>query len=288
MKTLKNHFMRILIASIFQSFCFFILIFSFSCTSRSGQELEWVQLFNGKDLKDWQIKIRHYPLHENYGNTFRVEDGILKIRYDEYENFDNKFGHIFYKQPFSYYLVAAEYRFVGEQAPGGPGWAYRNNGLMLHGQDPATMSIDQDFPQSIEVQLLGGNGVDARSTANLCTPGTSVIIDNKFLEAHCTNSRSLTYHGDQWVRVEVLVLGDSVIQHFVNGEQVMSYIKPQKGETEGGELIRSGTISLQGESHPTDFRKIEIVDLERYRNDPKKLKEAIQILTADKRIALQD
>lgn len=263
-----------------------LFFLSFAC-SQPSSEIEWVQLFNGKDLDDWQIKIRNHPLNENYGNTFRVEDGLLKVRYDQYENFEDKFGHIFYKQPFSHYLLGAEYRFIGEQVKGGPGWAFRNNGLMLHGQDPATMTIDQDFPQSIEVQLLGGNGTDPRSTANLCTPNTSVVLDNKFLESHCANSDSKTFHGDQWVRVEVLVLGDSIFQHFVNGEPVMSYEKPQRGEQEGGELLSSGTISLQGESHPTDFRKIEIVNLEKLADDPEKLQVAVQQLLKDKRVAAQ-
>lgn len=268
-----------------------LLLFFFGCSQRPSSELEseleWEQLFNGKDLEDWQIKIRNHPLNENYGNVFRVEDGLLKVRYDQYENFGEQYGHLFYKQPFSHYLIGAEYRFVGEQVEGGPDWAIRNNGLMLHGQDPATMTIDQEFPQSIEVQLLGGNGTDPRSTANLCTPGTSVVLNDEFLESHCANSNSKTFHGDQWVRVEVLVLGDSVFQHFVNGEPVMSYVHPQRGEEKGGELLESGTISLQSESHPTDFRKIEIVNLEEFADNPEELQNAVQQLLKDKRVAAQ-
>lgn len=161
---------------------------------------------------------------------------------------------------------------------------------MLHGQDPATMRKDQDFPNSIEVQFLGGNGKDNRSTANCCTPGTDIVINGKLVKNHCTNSKSQTYHGDQWVRVEVLVLGDSVMEHFVNGESVMRYERPQtdpaKGATEGT-LIKGGTISLQSESHPVDFRKVEIVNLEKYANDPAKLQSAVQKLMAEKRVAKQ-
>ena len=58
------------------------------------------------------------------------------MRYDKWTGFNGEFGHIFYKEPFSYYLLAAEYRFVGEQVPGGPAWAIRNNGLMLHMPEP--------------------------------------------------------------------------------------------------------------------------------------------------------
>ena len=99
---------------------------------RDADRKEWIQLFNGKNLDGWTPKITGYPLGENYADTFRVENGVLKVSYDQYAQFDGKFGHLFYsKDKYSYYLLAAEYRFVGDQVPGGPGWAIRNNGLML-------------------------------------------------------------------------------------------------------------------------------------------------------------
>jgi len=263
-------------------------LISSECSAQKN--IKWKQLFNGKDLNDWQIKIRHHNLNDNFGNTFQVNDGNIQVRYDQYSKFDEQFGHLFYKQPYSSYLIGVEYRFVGDQVNEGPGWAYRNSGIMIHGQDPATMTVDQDFPNSIEVQLLGGNGKDERSTANLCTPGTQYVKDGKIIKQHCTNSSSKTYHGDQWVRSEVLVLGDSLIVHYVNGEEVMRYNKPQldpiKGSEEG-ELLKSGSISLQSESHPVDFRKVEIIDLEKYADKPKKLEKVIAKLMAQKRVALQ-
>lgn len=149
-------------------------------------EGEWIQLFNGKDLTGWTPKIKGYELGDNFRNTFRVEDGILKVSYDQYDKFDNRFGHLFYKEPFSNYVLRLEYRFTGEQCEGGPGWAIRNSGAMLHGEAPQTMGKDQDFPVSIEVQLLGGNGSQERSTANLCTPGTNVVMNGKLITQHCT------------------------------------------------------------------------------------------------------
>jgi len=232
---------------------------------------EWIPLFNGKDLDGWTPKIRGYALGENWGDTFRVEGGVLKVAYDKYEKYDEKFGHLFYKEPFSHYRIRAEYRFVGQQVPGGPGWAIRNNGLMLHGQAPETMAKDQSFPVSIEVQLLGGNGKDPRSTANLCTPGTNVVLDGKLHTPHCTNSKSKTIHGDAWVTVEVEVRGSKSIKHFIDGELVMSYEQPQydpkdkdaqKLIQEGKPLlIEQGSISIQAESAPTEFRKIELLKL---------------------------
>ena len=267
---------------------FSLALSSLGCGAKklSDKPLEWVPLFNGKNLENWQVKLTGHELNKNHGNTFRVEDGLLKVRYDKYDDgFKEQFGHLFYGKPFSSYLVGVEYRFVGEQAANNPGsWAYRNSGIMVHGQDPATMKKDQDFPNSIEVQLLGGNGTDERPTANLCTPGTQFVQDGEVIRRHCTNSASPTFHGDQWVRVEVLVLGDSIITHYVNGEKVMGYQKPQ---TDAGELLGSGTVSLQSESHPIDFRKIEIVNLDRYENNPQALQRNVEKLLSQKRVAAQ-
>jgi hypothetical protein len=251
--------------------------------------VKWKQLFNGKDLKNWQVKIRKHDLNDNFGNTFRVEDGNIEVRYDQYANkFDSQYGHLFFNKPYSHYLIGVEYRFVGDQVKDGPGWAYRNSGVMVHGQDPTTMTKDQEFPNSIEVQLLGGAGNGERSTANLCTPGTQFVLNGKVIKAHCIESKSKTFNGEQWVRVEVLVLGDSLIVHYVNGEEVLRYERPQLDPVGGaaeGTLIKSGSISLQSESHPVDFRKVEIIDLEKYAKDPAKLKKVVEMLMSEKRVA---
>jgi hypothetical protein len=236
-----------------------------------ADEAQWIQLFNGKDLDGWKVKITGYELNDNHGNTFRVEDGVLKVSFDQYEKFDGKFGHIFYHQPFSNYLLRVEYRFVGEQCPGGPGWAFRNSGIMIHGQSPESMRKDQNFPVSIEVQLLGGGGSGDRPTANLCTPGTHIVIDGKLVTRHCNSSSSKTYHGDQWVTVEVEVHGNKLIKHVIDGKTVMEYTEPQLDEKDadaaklikdGDKMLHGGSISLQAESHPVEFRKVELRKLE--------------------------
>ncbi|MEH6406536.1 MAG: DUF1080 domain-containing protein [Leeuwenhoekiella sp.] len=249
-----------------------------SCASDPSPE--WQQLFNGKDLNDWQVKIREHPAGENFDSTFRVVNGNIENNYDQYsDEFKERYGHLFYKKPFSYYLLGVEYRFKGEQIKDGPGWAYRNNGIMIHGQDPETMALDQDFPNSIEVQLLGGDGTGERTTANVCTPGTQYERNGEIVTVHCATSSSQTYDGDQWVRVDVLALGDSLIVHYVNGNEVLRYEKPQLDPVNGaveGKLLTGGTISLQSESAPTQFRKIEIIDLEKYKDDPKKMQQIVE------------
>lgn len=248
-----------------------LAVCGFSNNVSASRKVEWQALFNGEDLTGWTPKIRGYRLGEDPLKTFRVEDGLLTVSYENYDAFDNRFGHLFYAEPFSNYRLRVEYRFVGEQCPGGPSWAVRNSGIMIHCQPPETMAVDQNFPVSIEVQLLGGTGEGERPTANLCTPGTHVVMNGQLVRRHCINSKSKTYHGDQWVTVEVEVHGAGKIRHFVNGELVLEYERPQLDEDDPDarrllelgypRILSRGYISLQSESHPVQFRKVEIADL---------------------------
>lgn len=258
------------VQSIVSVLCIAITGLLCGCTAEKSRPANdgWVSLFNGKDLSGWRIKITGYELDHNYKDTFRVEDGILKVSYDQYERFNGEFGHLFYDQPFSHYRLRIEYRFVGDQVAGGPGWAFRNSGAMLHSQSPQSMGKDQQFPVSIESQFLGGNGKDERSTANVCTPGTHIVMNGKLVTDHCITSSSKTFHGDQWVTMEAEVHGNSLIRHIVNGETVFELENPQldPGDADAKKLIKDGNlmldkgyIALQAESHPIEFRKVEIL-----------------------------
>ncbi len=246
-----------MIKNIIPKYSFLIgcILLHFCSLDAQKKKNEWIQLFNGEDLSGWTVKIRGHEAGINHNDTFSVKNGKICVSYEKYDSFDETFGHLFYKAPFSHYLFRAEYRFLGDQASGGPAWAFRNSGVMIHGQTPETMTEDQDFPNSIEVQLLGGKGEGKRTTGNLCTPGTDVIMDGKLLKRHCLSSTSETYHGDQWVTVEIEVRGSKSIKHIINGETVMAYTRPQLDD---GTLLESGTISLQSESHPVEFRKVEL------------------------------
>jgi hypothetical protein len=232
---------------------------------------EWTPLFNGQNLDGWIPKFAGHELGTNYLDTFQVEDGLLKVSYEHYEKFDGEFGHLIYKEPFSRYILRVEYRFVGEQTTGGPSWGYRNSGVMLHGQPPESMAVDQNFPVSIEAQFLGGDGTGERPTANLCTPGMNVVIGGELVTRHCTNSSSDTFHGDRWVLVEIEVRGGGVIRHIIDGRTVMEYEQPQLDPSDADAqplikdtslIVRKGYISLQAESHPLEFRRVEIKILE--------------------------
>lgn len=256
---------------------FALLIVLIACagcktTKTSSDGGKWISLFNGKDLNDWFVKIQHHEVGDNFGNTFRIEDSMIRVKYDQYGDFNDQFGHLYYKVPFSYYHLKMEYRFVGELQKGAPDYTLRNSGIMYHSQDPRTMPKEQDWPISIEMQFLGGLGDGKpRSTGNMCSPGTHIVYQGKLDTRHCINSTSKTYDGDQWVRAELIVLGDSLITHIINGDTVMQYSKPQIGGPvvnrydpaikQDGKILNSGFIALQSEGQPVDFRRIQLLDL---------------------------
>jgi len=228
----------------------------------------WVSLFNGVDLDSWNVKIKGHPLGDNWNNTFIVVDSAIRVNYKSYTRFESSFGHIFYKNPYSNYKLKLKYRFIGEQIIGGENWALKNSGVMIHSQSPESMELNQDFPVSLEVQLLGGlNKGEERSTGNLCTPGTHVEMDNTLVTAHCIDSNSDTYYDEKWVELEVVVWNDSIISHFINGKKVIEYTKPVIGSEYNTLLnkdlhpLNNGFISLQSESHPVEFKNIMLLEL---------------------------
>jgi hypothetical protein len=246
---------------------------------------EWTSLFNGKDLKGWDIKITGHPMNENYNETFRVENDMIRIMYDKYTEFNNSFGHMYYQKPYSYYKLRYDYRFTGDQLKGGATWNVRNSGIMLHSQSALSNNLNQTFPVSIELQLLGGLGKGPRTTANVCTPGTAVELNGKTNYTHCINSVSKTYDGDQWIHGEAIVMGDESMTFIINGDTVLTFQKPQVGggfiskangekewDSNGitdkqiwlsreGSTLKEGYIALQAESHPIDFKNIELLNL---------------------------
>lgn len=266
----------------------FILLFLFySCKveKNSNSIEEWVSLFNGKDLNGWNIKIANHSLNDNFNNTFQVQDSMIRVVYDEYEDFDDKYGHMYYKTPYSYYKLRFDYRFLEEQTSGGENWNVRNSGVMIHSQSAKSNALEQHFPVSLEIQLLGGLNKGVRTTANLCTPGTAVYFNGKLDYTHCITSESKTYNGDQWVHIEAIILGNESILHIVENDTVLKYTRPEidssflskdyKGKDwdnfgvtnkeiwldKAGKPIGEGYIALQAESHPIDFKNIELLDL---------------------------
>lgn len=257
-----------------------ILLMATACGSQStdtnppATDGEWISLFNGKNLDGWTPKFKGFPAGENYKNTFRVEDGLLTVSYDQWDGFeDSRFGHLFTNKSYSDYRLRVEYRFVGEQIAKSPNykWAFRNNGVMLHSPPAEYMDLEQEFPISAESQLLGGNGTDPRPTGNFCSPSTDMMQNGKLVTKHCIKSNSKTFHGDQWVWFEVEVHANGNVKHFINGELVFEYdellIDPKdkwgaKWLAEGNPMkITKGHFSLQAETHPTQFRRIEIQQL---------------------------
>jgi 3-keto-disaccharide hydrolase len=243
---------------------------AYSAETAPAADDGWIQLFNGKDLTGWTPKIVGHTAGDNFADTFRVKDGMIVVSYDGYDGqFNNRFGHLFYDQPFSNYILRLEYRMVGEQCPGGPEWAFANSGIMLHGQTPESMGKDQFFPVSIEFQLLAGK---RGPTGNACSPGTNIVLDGKLYPTHCTNVATQTIPIGEWATAEVEVHGDRLIRQKINGQTVIEYNGTQLDEKDpdakkllaagADKKLTGGTISLQSESHGVQFRNIRLKPLD--------------------------
>ncbi|HSK11633.1 MAG TPA: DUF1080 domain-containing protein [Phnomibacter sp.] len=258
--------------------CGLALVCCLGCGSNDQQSSEttdtdWIPLFNGTDINDWIVKIHHHETGDNYGNTFRVADSMIQVRYDQYDSFNNRFGHLFYKEPFSHYKLRFEYRFTGEWREDAPSYTILNSGVMFHAQDPHTILKEQDWPISVEFQLLAGlpDG-KPRPTGNMCSPGTDVVFEGKVDDRHCINSTSKTYLPGQWVKAELIVRGDSLITHIIEGDTVLRYTKPTIGGgvvnrydtmmKVDGKPLTVGYIALQSEGQPIDFRNIQLKKLQ--------------------------
>ncbi|WP_297337152.1 DUF1080 domain-containing protein [Algoriphagus sp.] len=236
------------------------------------QETNWIQLFNGQNLEGWIPKIHHHETGENYAQTFRVKDGIIEVNYEDYDAFEERYGHLFFEKPFSNFHLKWEYRFTEQWLEDAPIYTYRNSGIMFHSQAPETILKEQDWPISVEYQMLAEeNAGQSRPTGNMCSPGTDVVFDGQIDERHCINSTSPTFQWDEWVKAELIVYGDSIVHHLVNGDTVLTYSKPQIGGGVAnrynpaikvdGTPLKSGYIGLQSEGQGVLFREIRIREL---------------------------
>lgn len=250
----------------------FIFSLLFACAHQPPTKNDWHTLFNGKNLDDWTVKIHHHEVGDNVADTFRVENGLLRVSYDQYDTFDKQFGHLYFNSPYTNFHLKLDYRFYGEFMHDAPHYAQRNSGVMYYSQAPETILEEQDWPISVEMQFLAGlDDGKARPTGNMCSPGTDIEYRGAVYTDHCLMSSSPTMPVDEWVSAELIVQNGNVT-HIINGEIVLQYANP----TMGGAFIRgydpsvwtqgkpltSGYIALQSEGHPIEFKNIEIKELE--------------------------
>ena len=245
------------------------LVMAAPASAKPGQ---WQRIFDGRTLKGWTPKITGAPAGENLGNSFAVADHAIRVTYDGWTRFDGRFGHLAYNRPVGAFRLRFQYRFFGKTLPDVEDWQHSNSGAMLLAQSPWSMARDQKFPVSLEAQLLGAERPEPSPTANLCTPGTNVVIDGKLVTEHCILSTSPVMANNQWIRAEFEMTKDGRVTHFINGKPVFHYSDPQYDPTDadakpliaaaGGALaIKGGYIYLQSEGHPVEFRNIELMEL---------------------------
>ncbi len=243
-------------------------------SAHAAEEGKWVKLFNGKDLAGWTPKITGHPLGENTHNTFRVEDGVLKVSYDGYDKFGKQYGHLYTNIAYSKYIFRCEYRFEGKMMADAPNYVNLNSGVMIHSQSPQSLRFDQEFPSSIEFQFLADEGKGERATGNMCSPGTHIEMGGKVITQHIVKSTAPTFKPDEWVKIEIEVRGNDEVIHRVNGVEVLRYQKPQLDPANhispatdlldaGAPLQLSyGHIALQAEGQGVWFKNIELKSLE--------------------------
>jgi hypothetical protein len=242
-----------------------------SQTPAPAEGPEWHSLFNGHDLSGWTIKIAKHPLNENYRDTFRVEDGVIKVAYDKYGKFDEQFGHLYSNLAYSRYILRLEYKITGKAVPDSPPWAKLNSGVMIHSQSPLSLELDQAWPASMEFQFLAMGSAAGKQTGNVCTPGTNLEMGGKLITDHIIDSTAKMPAVDEWVGVEVEVHGNDEVIHRVNGVEVLRYQHPQLDPNEdsarklmaaGAPLqLEYGHIALQAESQEVWFRNIRLKNL---------------------------
>lgn len=260
---LQHHYLVLLVA---------IIVYSCGSRAQNTPQEDWQTLFNGEDLNDWIVKIHHHEVGDNYANTFRVKDSVVQVNYDGYEEFGERYGHLFYKEPFSSYHLKFKYKFTNQWLKDAPSYTYRNSGVMFHSQDPHTILKEQDWPISVEYQTLAADAEgNDRTTGNMCSPGTDVFYEGEKDPRHCINSSSKSFKWDEWVQADLIVYSDSLVIHKVNGEKVLEYTKPQigGGVAHGfdpdikvdGKALKEGYIGLQSEGQGVEFKDIKIKTL---------------------------
>ena len=259
-------------ASISGLFATAIAIAATAVVEPAAAAEQWHELFNGKDLSGWTIKIATRPLNENYAETFRVQDGVLKVSYDGYRKFDRRFGHLYTNQPYSNYILRLEYRITGEASADAPPWAKLNSGVMIHSQSPLSMRLEQQFPVSMEFQFLAAGASAGTQTGNAVTPGTNLELNGKVLTDHVIDSKSKLFPLDEWVTAEIEVHGNKEVIQRINGAEVLRYQRPQLDprDADAQRLLAAGAplqlsfghIALQAEGQPIWFRNIRIRQLD--------------------------
>ncbi|MEC3909214.1 DUF1080 domain-containing protein [Sphingobium sp. CR2-8] len=232
-------------------------------------DARWEPIFDGKSLDGWTPKITGRAVGEDPLHMFVVQDGAIRVSHANYKSFNGEFGHLFWKAPLKAFRVRFEYRLFGQSLPGIKVWQSTNSGLMFHAQAPETMRRDQDFPVSLEMQLLATPRPTEEPSGNVCTPGTTVVFQGKRDPRHCILSSAPLLPAGRWTKAELEVLPSGQVTHFIDGKPVLQYsdieldpdyedAKPLIAAAGGVLSLKQGYIALQGEGHPIEFRHIAL------------------------------
>ena len=240
---------------------------------KPADQKDWIQLFNGKNLDGWVPKIRGYDLGVNYADTFRVADGMLKASYDKYTALR---GQVRASVLHAAEILALHHRGgVPLRRRAGAGRA--DLGRPQQRPDAPQPGRGDDGEGSGFSDL--GRGAAARRPAE-----RQAAIDGKRVHARHADLHE-RHDGER--PLHELEVGDvspakagyasrsrsaaasasrtggrtdraRVRQPTIGGGEVTAFDPKVKVD---GTLLTEGYIAIQGESHPTDFRKIELLNL---------------------------
>lgn len=231
---------------------------------------QWRDLFNGKDLKNWQVAIAGQEPGKDPDQLVQVRDGNIHMYADTDENANVPFGVIVHEEEFSHYHLSLEYRWTGKKfAPRKE--AIRDAGLLYHSTE-----TNMVWPESVEYQIQEG---DTGDIVFIRTGGFTWMHPNPekapegqgkpgllpehggYLMPRVTNTWDyigrfpVLDRNEGWNQVEILVRGADYAEHMVNGKTKARLFDLQNQD---GSPRSKGKISLQLEGAEIEYRNIRI------------------------------
>lgn len=206
---------------------YLIIIIIAGLTITSGRVLsqssdETIQLFNGKNLDNWEFYLQDNAVDPK--GVFYIQDGVIHIKGDP-------FGYMRTKEVYSDYVLHVEWRYPVEAT---------NSGIFVNVQSP-----DSIWPACFEIQLRAGSAGDfvLMSGTSLAEKTDRIIVAKK----NESNEKPV----GEWNTAEIKVAGGNI-------EVVINGLLQNKG-TKASHTC--GHICLQSEGKDIEFRNVHLTSL---------------------------
>jgi hypothetical protein len=139
---------------------------------------------------------------------------------------------------------------------------------MVFSEDPSKVMGNPSFPPLIEIQLLGfGNSAGFNTNDNICMNGGAVaqtVNGSPYMGGNnCVGSSAplaATAKTGVWMTTEAEIRGAGTSSVYVEGD-VTTPVSTFSQVVYKNAPVVSGYMSIQSESQPCEFRKIELKEL---------------------------